>query len=102
MAGAQTVTDYIDAVDQARGGDSGGLAGCRRTPEGQWVALGVAGADETRWDVVDFACQKILSTDGDAPLTRGDVEPWTSDGVRAYVSGPSSGDWWGLFRGMLG
>jgi len=44
----------------------------------------------------------MLSTAGDAPLTRATVVPWASDGTRAYVSGPVSGDWWGLFRGALG
>ena len=37
-----------------------------------------------------------------AELTRATVEPWASDGTRAYVSGPVSGDWSGLFRWMLG
>ena len=83
---------YADAVEAARGGDE--LAACKRAPEGQWVTVGP--------DVVDFACGKILSADGDAHLTRATVEPWASDGTRSYVVGPVGGDWSGLFRGMLG
>jgi hypothetical protein len=106
-ADAAAGASYVRAVDDARAA-GGEVAGCRRAPAGQWVALGVAGPlDESggpavRWDVVDFACKKLLSTDGDAPLIRADVRPWSSDGVRAYVTGPVSGDWSGLFRGMLG
>jgi hypothetical protein len=83
---------YTQAVDAARGGDE--LAACKRSPEGQWVSVGP--------DVIDFSCQKILSAGGDAHLTRATAEPWASDGTRAYVGGPISGDWSGLFRGMLG
>ena len=85
-------TAYTQAVDAARRGDE--LAACKRSPEGQWVTVGP--------DVVDFSCQKILSAAGDAHLTRATVEPWASDGTRAYVVGPIDGNWSGLFRGMLG
>jgi hypothetical protein len=83
---------YTRAVDAARGGDE--LATCKRSAEGEWVTVGP--------DVVDFSCRKILSADGDAHLTRATVEPWASDGTRAYVGGPIDGNWSGLFRGMLG
>jgi hypothetical protein len=83
---------YTQAVDAARGG--GELAASKRSAEGEWVSVGP--------DVVDFSCQKILSADGDSHLTRATVEPWASDGTRAYVGGPIDGNWSGLFRGMLG
>lgn len=93
---------YSQALAADRGGDE--LALCKRAPEGEWVALGWDAVDSSgaRWDVVDFACGKILSADGDAHLTRQTVEFWASDGTRAYIGGPGSGDWSGLFRGMLG
>jgi len=86
------VAAYHDAVAVARGGDE--LAACKRSPDGEWVTVGS--------DVVDFACGKILSADGDAHLTRDSVQFWASDGTRAYIGGPASGDWSGLFLGMLG
>jgi len=93
---------YSQALDAARGGDE--LALCKRAPEGEWVALGWNAVDssDARWDVVDFACGKILTADGAAHLTRDSVQFWASDGTRAYIAGPGSGDWSGLFRGMLG
>ena len=83
---------YTKAVEAARGGDE--LAACKRSAEGQWVSVGP--------DVVDFSCQKILSADGDSHLIRATVEPWASDGTRAYVTGPIDGNWGGLFHGMMG
>ena len=86
------VAAYYEQVAAARGGDE--LAACKRSPEGQWVTVG--------GDVVDFACGKIISDEGDAHLTRATVEPWASDGTRAYVTGPFEGNWGGLFHGMMG
>lgn len=93
---------YSQALAAARGGDE--LALCKRAPEGEWVALGWDTVDSSgaRWDVVDFACGKIMTADGAAHLTRETVDFWASDGTRAYIAGPGSGDWSGLFRGMLG
>lgn len=103
-AGADAAAAYADAVTAARGtGDE--VAACKRAPEGEWVALGMASGDGLRWDVVDFACGKIISPGGDVRLSRATVEPWASDGTRAYVVGPhgvDGADWSGLFRGMLG
>jgi len=93
---------YTQSMSDARGGDE--LAACKRAAEGEWVALGWNAVDssDARWDVVDFACGKILSAEGDVHLTRESVEFWAGDATRAYIGGPGSGDWSGLFRGMLG
>lgn len=103
-AGEDAAAAYADAVAAARGtGDE--VAACKRAPEGQWVALGRHTRDGLQWDVVDFACGKIISPGGDVRLSRATVEPWASDGTRAYVVGPhgvDGADWSGLFRGMLG
>ena len=97
------VDSYVTALEQARADAGDEVAACRRAPDGEWISLGLTGSRGTRWDVVDFACQKVLSPAGDALLTRSDVEPWSLDGVRAYVGGPYDGQGFqGLFRGMLG
>jgi len=97
------VNGYVTALEQARANAGDEIAACKRAPDGEWISLGLSGSGGTRWDVVDFACQKVLSPAGDALLTRADVEPWSLDGVRAYVAGPVDGQQFqGLFRGFLG
>lgn len=100
-ADAAAAAAYFDAVEAARGtGDD--VAACKRAAEGEWVAIGTDGPEGVAWDAVDFACQKVMTAGGDVALSRAIVEPWASDGTRAYVAGPFDGDWSGLFRGMLG
>jgi len=97
------VDSFVTALDLARADAGDEIAACKRAPDGEWISLGLTGSGGTRWDVVDLACQKVLSPSGDALLTRADVEPWSLDGVRAYVAGPVDGQrFQGLFRGFLG
>jgi hypothetical protein len=74
---------YVDAVR----GHSAGT--CTTPPQGQWVALGVAGDAGERWDVVNLGCARIVVADGSAaPLQPDTLAPWAHNAIRAYVSGP--------------
>jgi DNA-directed RNA polymerase specialized sigma24 family protein len=74
---------YVDAL----GGSAAGP--CSSTPQGEWVALGVAGAAGERWDVVNLGCARIVAADGSAtPLEPRTLDPWAHNAIRAYVAGP--------------
>jgi hypothetical protein len=80
---AQEYAAHAGSAPAVRGSSCG-------TPSVRWVALGLHGADGTRWDVVDPACDGIRTgtgrTIGILPRT---VGAWAVAGVAAYVSPPS-------------
>jgi DNA-directed RNA polymerase specialized sigma24 family protein len=78
---------------------------CSRTPQGMWVALGVAGDAGERWDVVNLGCARILTAGGPAAHLAPDVlDPWAHNAIRAYVAGPrhAPADVASYFRGPVG
>lgn len=92
---------------------------CTEQPDGEWLAIGVNGADgETAWTgVVMDQCAQILwqyRAQGDpeavaaSPVVPRTAAPWAGSWARAYVAGPSGwGDYAGkdgagFFRGYLG
>lgn len=104
---------YVDAFARAAAPDP---HPCREPDGGQWVALGVHGAgggEESRWDVVRFACGRIESAGptvageratATAPLEVATVEPWAGGGVLAYAwgGGKIGGDLSRFFRPTMG
>jgi hypothetical protein len=83
--GAADTRAYVAAVAQA----GSGSPGCRATPSGRWVALGVHLGDRTRWDVVDLSCASIeVAGAGTVPMTGATVRTWARAGVTAYVPVP--------------
>jgi hypothetical protein len=78
---------YADAVDAA----TDERAGACPAPSGRWVALGLRGDGDPRWDVVDLGCLRIQRAgDGSAPLTDATLKPWVYGGATAYLSAPRS------------
>jgi DNA-directed RNA polymerase specialized sigma24 family protein len=78
---------YIAAV--TRSSAAKGATACARTPQGQWVALGVAGRGGERWDVVDLGCPGIVVAGGSvAPLQPANLGVWAHNAIRAYVAAP--------------
>ncbi len=62
------------------------------TPNGRWVTLGLHGDGDTRWDVVNLACDRIeMAGRSAAVLTPATVQDWALGGVTAYVSAPRGG-----------
>ncbi|WP_151083981.1 sigma-70 family RNA polymerase sigma factor [Nocardioides cynanchi] len=75
---------YVAAVPRSA---AGSRAGCGRTPQGQWVALGLPGPGGERWDVVDPGCGRIILAGGTAvPLAPANLDPWADNAIRAYVA----------------
>ena len=68
---------------------AGAAASCPQTPQGQWVALGLAGSAGGRWDVVDLGCAAIVVASGSAaPLRPAILDAWAHNAIRAYVAPP--------------
>jgi hypothetical protein len=62
------------------------------TPAGRWVALGLHGDGDTRWDVVNLGCDRIeLAAGRSAALAPATVRDWAVGGVTAYVGAPRGG-----------
>jgi hypothetical protein len=80
--GTAAARAYVDAVRTA--GETG-PGDCGSNPSGQWVALGVHGSPGIRWDVVDLACDRILTGGDRVMLSAADAKPWAVPGARAYV-----------------
>jgi hypothetical protein len=82
---AEAARAYADAVDSATGEPA---ASCP-TPSGRWVALGLSGAADRRWDLVNLGCLRIQRAGGaSAPLTADTVRSWAYGGATAYISAP--------------
>ncbi|MDX6359390.1 MAG: hypothetical protein QOH37_2444 [Nocardioidaceae bacterium] len=80
---AAAARHYVDAVAGASAG------ACTSSPQGEWVALGLAGDGGERWDVVNLGCARIMTARGPAAsLGPGTLGPWAHNAIRAYVSGP--------------
>jgi hypothetical protein len=76
---------YADVVE----GVSNETTGSCPTPTARWVALGLEGDGDTRWDVVNLGCVRIQRAGGEsAPLIQATVLPWAYGGATAYVSTP--------------
>jgi DNA-binding CsgD family transcriptional regulator len=90
---------YVEAV-------AGSPAGaCTSTPQGQWIALGLAGDGGERWDVANLGCARIMTAKGPAAsFDPGTLAPWAHNAIRAYVSGPrhASADVAAYFRSPTG
>lgn len=103
--GAPRAASYVDATRAARQG-----LDCDVSHGWELVMLGIDTASGTRWDAVKVSCGRVvLAGEGGSavslPLTRGLVEPWASEWVKAYLAGPVEGgddDLAELFRGMMG
>jgi DNA-directed RNA polymerase specialized sigma24 family protein len=80
---------YLAAFGVARGPGT-----CARTPQGEWVALGVQddAGGKGRWDVLDLQCSRLVGHGASASLTVADVRPWAGEGMTAYVGAPQGAD----------
>jgi DNA-directed RNA polymerase specialized sigma24 family protein len=100
---AEAARRYVAAVGRASAAD--GARACARIPQGQWVALGVAGSGGERWDVVNLGCGRIVRPDGAAaPLEPETLDPWAHNAIRAYVAAPrhAAADLASYFRSPTG
>lgn len=115
---ATAAAEYAEAVETSSA-TYDPLRLCTEQPDGEWLAIGVNGADgETAWTgVVMDQCAQILwhyRAQGDpeavaaSPVVPRTAAPWAGSWARAYVAGPSGwGDYAGkdgagFFRGYLG